>query len=58
MGDTKINLSSTEDLSKVIYSRKVQDKNQWSELFNIGLDKKLRGLREDLKCLTMNFNLM
>ena len=33
MGDTKINLSSTEDLSKVIYSRKVQDKKQWAELF-------------------------
>tara|TARA_R110001606_G_scaffold215400_1_gene363255 strand:+ start:3966 stop:6014 length:2049 start_codon:yes stop_codon:yes gene_type:complete len=39
MGDTKINLSSTEDLSKVIYSRKVQDKSFWVELFNIGLNK-------------------
>jgi len=42
MGDTKINLSSTEDLSKVIYSRKVQDKKQWAELFNIGIDKKTK----------------
>lgn len=42
MGDTKINLSSTEDLSKVIYSRKVHDKNFWSELFNIGIDKKTK----------------
>jgi len=42
MGDTKINLSSTEDLSKVIYSRKVQDKRQWAELFNIGIDKKTK----------------
>ena len=42
MGDTKINLSSTEDLSKVIYSRKVQDKKQWVELFNIGIDKKTK----------------
>jgi DNA polymerase I-like protein with 3'-5' exonuclease and polymerase domains len=39
MGDTPINLSSTEDLSKVIYSRKVQDKNTWATLFNIGVDK-------------------
>ena len=42
MGDTKINLSSTEDLSKVIYSRKVQDKKQWAELFNIGIDKRTK----------------
>ena len=42
MGDTKINLSSTEDLSKVIYSRKVQDKKQWVELFNIGIDKRTK----------------
>ena len=40
MGDTKINLSSTEDLSKVIYSKQVQDKNLWSSMFNIGIDKK------------------
>ena len=40
MGDTPINLSSTEDLSKVIYSRKVQDKNTWATLFNIGIDKR------------------
>lgn len=38
MGDTKINLSSTEDLSKVIYSRAVHDKNTWATIFNIGLD--------------------
>ena len=40
MGDTPINLSSTEDLSKVIYSRKVHDKNTWSNLFNVGIDKR------------------
>ena len=39
MGDTKINISSGEDLSKVIYSRKVQDKDIWGKLFNIGIDK-------------------
>jgi DNA polymerase I-like protein with 3'-5' exonuclease and polymerase domains len=42
MGDTKINLSSTEDLSKVIYSRKVHDKNTWATLFNIGIDKRTK----------------
>ena len=42
MGDTKINLSSTEDLSKVIYSRKVHDKDTWSNLFNIGIDKRTK----------------
>ena len=39
MGDTKINISSGEDLSKVIYSRQVQDKDIWGKLFNIGIDK-------------------
>ncbi len=42
MGDTKINLSSTEDLSKVIYSRKVQDKSIWTSMFNIGIDKRTK----------------
>ena len=40
MGDTPINISSTEDLSKVIYSRKVHDKNTWASIFNIGIDKR------------------
>ena len=42
MGDTKINLSSTEDLSKVIYSKKVQDKSIWTSMFNIGIDKRTK----------------
>jgi DNA polymerase I-like protein with 3'-5' exonuclease and polymerase domains len=29
-------------LSKVIYSRKVQDKNIWTSMFNIGIDKRTR----------------
>ena len=36
MGDGIYNLSSGEDLSKIIYSRKLQDKNIWKEIFNIG----------------------
>ena len=39
MGDTNINISSGEDLSKVIYSKKVHDKDIWAKLFNIGTDK-------------------
>jgi len=39
MGDTEINLSSPEQLSWLIYSKKPIDKNQWSKIFNIGVDK-------------------
>ena len=38
MGDTPILVSSGEDLSKVIYSRQIQDKDVWSSIFNIGID--------------------
>ncbi len=39
MGDTKINPNSTEQLSWLIYSRKVKDKERWRSIFNIGVDK-------------------
>ncbi len=39
MGDTPINPASTEQLSWLLYSRKVDDKKKWSQLFNIGIDK-------------------
>lgn len=38
MGDTPINLQSGADMSKVIYSREVIDRDLHKELFNIGLD--------------------
>lgn len=38
MGDTKINLDSPEQLSWLIYSRKVNDKHEWAKIFNIGTD--------------------
>ena len=38
MGDTPINLESPDDRSRLLYSRKVLDKNQWKELFNIGTE--------------------
>jgi DNA polymerase I-like protein with 3'-5' exonuclease and polymerase domains len=40
MGDTPINLDSPEQLSWVIYSRKVKDKKKWAEIFNIGTNNK------------------
>ena len=42
MGDTKINLSSPEQLSWLIYSIKPKDKKQWVRIFNIGIDKSTR----------------
>lgn len=33
MGDTPINLNSPEQMSQVIFSRKVKDKKEWAELF-------------------------
>ena len=39
MGDTKINPASPEQLSWLIYGKKVSDKKRWAQLFNIGIDK-------------------
>ena len=39
MGDTKVNLSSPEQLSWLIYSRKPKDKKHWAKIFNVGIDK-------------------
>ena len=39
MGDTKINLSSPEQLSWLIYSKKPKDKKHWAKIFNVGVDK-------------------
>lgn len=41
MGDTPINLASPEQLSQVIYSRRVKNKDQWAKVFNLG--KNARG---------------
>jgi len=40
MGDTPINLSSPEQLSRVIYSRKPKDKSTWASLFPMYTKKK------------------
>lgn len=36
MGDTPINLDSPQQLSELIYSRKVIDKDAWKRIFNLG----------------------
>lgn len=36
MGATPVNLDSPEQLSQLIYSRKVIDKKAWKEIFNLG----------------------
>ena len=38
MGDAPLNLNSSAQLSEVVYSRKVLDKNTWREVFNLGLN--------------------
>tara|TARA_A100001391_G_scaffold116987_2_gene79269 strand:- start:4155 stop:6260 length:2106 start_codon:yes stop_codon:yes gene_type:complete len=40
MGDTPINFASPEQLSQLIYSRKVKDKKRWAQEFNIGTNEK------------------
>jgi len=39
MGDTPINLNSPFQLSEVVYSRRLLDREKWREVFNIGLNK-------------------
>ena len=36
MGDTPVNLSSPDDRSVLLYSRRVKDKKAWSGVFNLG----------------------
>lgn len=40
MGHGYINLDSPEDLSTVLYSRKVIDKHIWSDIFNLGSEQR------------------
>jgi DNA polymerase I-like protein with 3'-5' exonuclease and polymerase domains len=40
MGDTPVNFSSPEQISQLIYSRKVKDKKNWAQMFNLGLNEK------------------
>jgi DNA polymerase I-like protein with 3'-5' exonuclease and polymerase domains len=36
MGDTPVNLSSPDDRSILLYSRRVKDKKEWARMFNLG----------------------
>lgn len=36
MGDTPVNLSSPDDLCKIVYSRQVDCKDTWKRIFNLG----------------------
>jgi DNA polymerase I-like protein with 3'-5' exonuclease and polymerase domains len=38
MGDLPVNIESNEQLSQIIYSRKVTDKKVWKEEFNLGTE--------------------
>ena len=40
MGDTPINLNSPEQMSQVVFSRKVNNKKEWADLFEHARDKK------------------
>ena len=40
MGDTPVNFASPEQISQMIYSRKVKNKKNWAQMFNIGLNEK------------------
>lgn len=38
MGDNQINLSSSEQMSEVVYGFRVNDKEKWAEIFNLGTE--------------------
>jgi DNA polymerase I-like protein with 3'-5' exonuclease and polymerase domains len=38
MGDAKFNITSGEQLCKIIYSREIIDKNDWAKTFGLGTD--------------------
>ena len=40
MGDTPISLTSPDDRSMLLYSRKVKDKKDWSRTFNLGMEQR------------------
>jgi hypothetical protein len=40
MGDTPVSLTSPDDRSKLLYSRKVKDKSVWGRLFNLGMERR------------------
>ena len=49
MGDTPINLSSPDDRSILLYSRRVKDKPTWSRIFNLGHEKRGTTMKPKLR---------
>ena len=49
MGDTPVNLDSPDDRSILLYSRKVTDKKEWKEKFNIGTEQRGHTKRQKRK---------
>lgn len=49
MGDTPINLSSPDDRSVLLYSRKVKDKPLWSMTFNLGHEMRGNTIKPKLR---------
>jgi len=47
MGDTPINLNSADDRSMLFYSRKINNKETWARMFNIGHE--MRGATKKVK---------
>ena len=54
MGDTPINLSSPDDRSVLLYSRKVKDKSLWSMTFNLGHEMRGNTLKPKLRTRMKN----
>ena len=40
MGDTPVSLTSPDDRSMLLYSRKVKDKKEWRRVFNLGMEQR------------------
>ena len=49
VGDTPINLSSPDDRSMLLYSRRVRDKAAWSSTFNLGTERRGATVRPKMR---------
>ena len=56
MGDTRVDPSSPEQLSWLIYGVKVNNKKKWAELFNIGMNKDTNKPKKRPKLTITDFN--
>jgi DNA polymerase I-like protein with 3'-5' exonuclease and polymerase domains len=49
MGDTPVSLTSPDDRSMLLYSRKVKDKRDWSRMFNLGMEQRGATMKPKLR---------